>query len=173
MLILILLGLTGPMADETRIEKVEREARRYRIQVYERFRLERPEFDRRIAAGAEILDRWRAAKHPLADADAIEAWFADAQKLSRSDLLPPLPEITPPETGLAETDLGPAIDPTSAADERQVVITRESDPVSEQGSNPTESQNETPGDDETTWGPRPWRSLGVAVWNGFEESLQP
>jgi hypothetical protein len=74
--------------------EIERAGRYYRLWVYETFRHNRPEFDRRYGAGQELLQSWRTAGQPASSRDQVLAWLADATPRSGAVALPPLPTIT-------------------------------------------------------------------------------
>lgn len=81
---------------------VERAARDYRIQIYETFRLDRPEYDLRREAGDRLLEDFRAAGSPADKRQDVLDWFVDAAVLSRPDeteTLPELPSLPAPQKG--------------------------------------------------------------------------
>jgi hypothetical protein len=71
---------------------LEDAARDYRIQVYETFRLDRPEFDRRRAEWRQLEQSWEAAGKPDRDMPALLDWLAEATDQSQSDSIGDLPE---------------------------------------------------------------------------------
>ena len=76
---------------------VEDYATAYRIQVYETFRTNRGEYERRIALGKEVEQLARATNHPEAQQRLIE-WLGAATAASRPGImatLPPLPNVEP------------------------------------------------------------------------------
>jgi len=73
---------------------VEAAARDYRIEIYAAFRTQRDEYNRRRAAGDELLQAWIGAGQPIADAPAIRMWFDEARRRSASGQpLPPKPKL--------------------------------------------------------------------------------
>ena len=222
MLYVVMLALIGPVtAEDTQIDKVESEARRYRIHLYETYREDREEYDRRIAAGEELLEQWRANQHPADNVEQLQAWFEAARALEVADSLPARPEITqyietefasaPAATALpadnsfpgSEQPSGvgdgpgetPFFDPTLGNND-QVTITRtevedelsleqpQSSAEQDADNQDLDNLDSETGFEETgfeefgvdgdlpTWAPAPWRSLGNAVWNGVEDSLE-
>lgn len=71
---------------------LEDAARDYRIRVYETFRLDRPEFDRRRAEWRQLEQSWEAAGKPDRDVPALLDWLAEAAAQSQTDSIGPLPE---------------------------------------------------------------------------------
>jgi hypothetical protein len=71
---------------------VDTAARYYRIQVYETFRTDRPEYDARIEQGRELLNKSRRAKSDAEKAEVI-AWFESARTASAPGQIDPLPEL--------------------------------------------------------------------------------
>jgi hypothetical protein len=84
-------NLAGAGADEFSPYDVEQAARRFRIQVYDTFREERDEFDRRSEQGAELWRKWEAAGRPSALAEELTAWYEAARRASRADARAELP----------------------------------------------------------------------------------
>ena len=76
---------------------VERIARSYRIQIYNVFRSERDEYNRRRASADEILDAWTAAGHDPDHRSLVIAWFRQAIVASEAGednaSLPALPQF--------------------------------------------------------------------------------
>jgi|GEM_PF-3445783 len=108
-----LIGAASASAhDESPEDSVERAARKYRIGVYERFRLDRAEYDRRRALGDRVMDAWRSAGSPRDQAPIVASWFAGAESSSHSSrqAVPPLPPpiARPTAPSPAETADGPA-----------------------------------------------------------------
>lgn len=58
--------------------EVERAARTYRIQVYNTFRTDRPQFDRLQATGAKAVDAWKKLGRQPAEARQVIDWFGRA-----------------------------------------------------------------------------------------------
>jgi hypothetical protein len=71
---------------------LEDAARDYRIQVYETFRLDRPEFDRRRAEWRQLEQSWEAAGRLDREMPALLDWLAEATAQSQSDSIGELPE---------------------------------------------------------------------------------
>jgi hypothetical protein len=71
---------------------LEDAARDYRIQVYETFRSDRPEFDRRRAEWRQLEQSWEAAGKPDRDMPALLDWLSDATAQSQNDSIGELPE---------------------------------------------------------------------------------
>jgi hypothetical protein len=77
---------------------IEAAARDMRIQIYETFREDRPEYDRRLAAWVQVNKAWHAAGCLIADREKMIHWLADAESQSRADsvgALPDAPKFTP------------------------------------------------------------------------------
>jgi hypothetical protein len=72
---------------------VERAARDFRIQVYQSYRLDRPEYDARREAGDRLLERFVDAGNPKAYQEDVLNWFRTSEELSRSDESAELPEL--------------------------------------------------------------------------------
>jgi hypothetical protein len=90
---LVATGLTvGADADFAVDPTLESAARAYRMQVYETFHLDRPEFDLRRAEWRRIEQSWQAAGKPDRDVPALLHWLADATTRSQVDSIGPLPE---------------------------------------------------------------------------------
>ena len=71
---------------------LEDAARDYRIRVYETFRLDRPEFDRRRAEWRQLEQSWEDSGKPDRDVPALLDWLAEATAQSQSDSIGDLPE---------------------------------------------------------------------------------
>jgi hypothetical protein len=107
----LLIGFPAPAASTLGQERevtVEQAAREYRIQIYERFRLDRDQYNLHREAGDELLRIWRAAGAPAERREAVVQWYegaAETALASRVSSLPPLPvlevpnpvEASPPE----------------------------------------------------------------------------
>ena len=68
-------------------------ARRFRLQVYETYRSDRAEYERRRMAGDQVQARWRQAGKRPEDARAIIHWFDEAAYRSRSEVRGSLPDM--------------------------------------------------------------------------------
>lgn len=75
----------------------EQAARLYRIEIYNTYRLDRSEHDRRLALGQQVWQRYRDAGEPNAARDEVVQWFVAAREASRARQ--PLPEA--PQLGAA------------------------------------------------------------------------
>ena len=73
-------------------------SRDYRIETYNTFRQQRPEFDRRQGLGVEATRRWKEAKFDTQLRDQIVEWFAESTNATRKGV--DLPEL-PGESSLA------------------------------------------------------------------------
>jgi hypothetical protein len=71
---------------------LEDAARDYRIEVYDTFRLDRPEFDRRRAEWRQLEQSWEAAGKSDRDVPTLLDWLAEATAQSQTDSIGPLPE---------------------------------------------------------------------------------
>jgi hypothetical protein len=78
-----------PTSDEVAVQNA---ARLYRIQVYNTFRTERPEFDRRHEQWVRLAEAWQAAERPSRDVPALLHWLEVATNNSRPESIAPLPE---------------------------------------------------------------------------------
>jgi len=70
-------------------------ARLYRIQVYDTFRLQRDEFDRRRELGDQLLRAYEKSEQSEVERAAVVRWFAAAREASlpgATNELPPIPE---------------------------------------------------------------------------------
>jgi hypothetical protein len=78
--------------------EVERSAREFRRAVYENFRTDREEFDRRWSAGEKLYSRWTELRQPAIHGETIAAWYHEAARatLTGRDALPPLPYLPVP-----------------------------------------------------------------------------
>ena len=75
---------------------VEQAARQYRIETYERYRLERDAYDRRTKPGNELFNRWIKAGQPKNFADAVVGWYRDAIRMGQENPYQQLPPIPTP-----------------------------------------------------------------------------
>jgi hypothetical protein len=66
-------------------------ARNYRIQVYDTFRLDRAEYDRRRAEWTRIETAWQEAGRPEAEQPKLVHWLEEAVAQSRTESVGPLP----------------------------------------------------------------------------------
>ncbi len=67
-------------------------ARDMRIQIYETFREDRPEYDRRQQAWEQVKKAWEVAGSPAADREKLVRWYADVESHSRGDSIDAMPE---------------------------------------------------------------------------------
>ena len=74
-------------------ESLHNAARLYRIQVYDTFRLDRSEFNRRRADWIRLANSWEAAGKPNRDVPALLHWLEIATANSRPESIAPLPEL--------------------------------------------------------------------------------
>ncbi len=77
----VLAGATGLGSDGSappNNEALERAARDYRIQVYETFHLDRPEYDLRRGEWEQIEQSWRNAGSPAAEQAKLVKWLTNA-----------------------------------------------------------------------------------------------
>jgi hypothetical protein len=74
-------------------ESLQDAARLYRIQVYNTFRLDRPEFDRRHEQWVRLSVAWEEADKPKRDLPALLHWLEVATANSRPESIAPLPEL--------------------------------------------------------------------------------
>jgi len=81
------------LADQYENAAVEHLARIYRIRVYQTFRQQRPEHDRRRAAWYRVLAAWKAAGSPPHQRHELIAWLETATRNSTPGSLAPLPQI--------------------------------------------------------------------------------
>ena len=100
--------------------EVERSAREFRRAVYENFRTDREEFDRRWTAGEVLHRRWSELRQPAIHGEAVAGWYEDAARatLAGQNALPPLPYLPVPaslrDDRRSEIILPPAPVPLSA-----------------------------------------------------------
>ncbi len=123
-LLSVLLGLFAPASEATPVAETsmsaEHAARLYRVSVYDTFRTERPEYNRRRELGDKVWNRFEALGRPQAEYHEVIDWFIAAREASVASPageLPPLPEFAtlPPVAGAAEEFIPVA---TSAPEER-------------------------------------------------------
>ncbi len=74
-------------------QAIERLARRFRIRVYDTFRLRRDEFTRRRAAWDRTLASWQAAGSPFGQQHRLIGWLEAAVRNSTPGSVAPLPPI--------------------------------------------------------------------------------
>ena len=87
------VALADPQESELTVEQAARE---YRIQVYERFRLTRDQYDSYRDAGDELLRLWRVGGEPAERSAEVVEWYqqaAEATETGVASLLPPLPSL--------------------------------------------------------------------------------
>ncbi|MDX1961521.1 MAG: hypothetical protein SFX18_00120 [Pirellulales bacterium] len=78
---------------------LETAARDYRIEIYNAFRHQRGEYNRRRQIGADLLAAWAAAGQPADRVDELRNWFEQARVASSAGReLPPVPQIQPDKT---------------------------------------------------------------------------
>lgn len=77
-------------------------ARDFRIQTYNTFRLDRPEFNRRRAAWNKLHDQWVESGRKAEDRQRLLTWLDRATHASRPDSVGPLPEFASPEAVAAQ-----------------------------------------------------------------------
>jgi hypothetical protein len=76
---------------------LEGAARRFRIETYRQFRLDRPEYNRRIAVSRRLLDAWRSSGQPSSGGDELRRWHEQATAAARRKLpLPAPPNVNQP-----------------------------------------------------------------------------
>jgi hypothetical protein len=80
-------------AAEPQKPTVDRTARWFRIQVYETYRTERAEYDRRRALGDQLLREWENAGNPEEPAAQMIEWFLAARDASLPDAQAQLPAV--------------------------------------------------------------------------------
>jgi hypothetical protein len=80
-------------SDEEALRIVEREFRLYRIQVYNSYRLMRPEYDRRRRAGEVAYEAWNKAGGQAHQAELLVQWFRTARMVSQPQMLAALPPM--------------------------------------------------------------------------------
>jgi hypothetical protein len=81
-------GLPTPAVELT----PEQAARLYRVEVYNTFRLDRMEFERRREIGEQLWTAFDKAGRPAAQRQAVIDWFTTAREGQPADL-PPIPEL--------------------------------------------------------------------------------
>lgn len=92
---------SGNPAVERGIREAAQAARQFRRSVYENYRTDRPEFDRRWKAGEELWRHWIAIEQPAAHREAVIGWFHEAARLAVAGDRGPLPDLpTLPEPSL-------------------------------------------------------------------------
>lgn len=74
-------------------QAVEREFRHYRIQVYNTYRLHRPEYDHHSHVGREMFQAWKDAGGQPHQAQALVGWYALAKDASLPNVNGPLPPV--------------------------------------------------------------------------------
>ncbi len=74
-------------------QSVDNAARLYRIQIYNSFRLDRPEFDRRHEKWVQLETAWDGADKAQRDVPALLHWLETATANSRPESIAPLPEL--------------------------------------------------------------------------------
>jgi hypothetical protein len=93
----VMAGITLAGNVPTQIDyDVQRAARNYRIQVYNTFRLNRAEYDRRQATGWQLLDAWKNSGRNDARGQELIEWFSEATEASLVDngrALPSVPQF--------------------------------------------------------------------------------
>jgi hypothetical protein len=67
-------------------------ARGMRIQIYETFREDRPEYDRRQQAWEQVKKAWDAAGSPAGEREKFIRWCVDVESHSRGDSIEAMPE---------------------------------------------------------------------------------
>jgi hypothetical protein len=67
----------------------EHAARLYRIEVYNQFRHDRAEYNRRFAQSARVWKSFDEAGQPAQQRDAVVAWFVAAREAAHRNALPP------------------------------------------------------------------------------------
>ena len=75
--------------------RIERAAREYRIEVYNSFRSNRPQYDRQLLVGQRTLDAWKTGGRQENEAVELLQWYEQAILAARagSDRLPQSPEF--------------------------------------------------------------------------------
>lgn len=183
MFYLILFSLIGGGTSvESEASQAEAEARRFRIHVYQAYRTERPEFDRRVEASRELMEAWELAGRPDAFAGAIIDWHQSARGIDDDSALPALPK---PMRAVVQSDPAGG---SKATDPTILDPTPGDEPFTITGPEETATTATSTGRGELDWGPsgdRPdvesndsvsdaapgaWRSLGRAIWVGLQSS---
>jgi hypothetical protein len=89
---LVLLASLTATDVQTDAADVDALARTLRIQIYETFRADRPEFDRRRQEAQRALDAWHAAGDRPEDRALLVDWYQRAVRASQPGSIGPLPE---------------------------------------------------------------------------------
>jgi hypothetical protein len=86
------MSTTQIFADQNSQDRaLEAATRRFRMQIYNTYRLNRTEFNRRRAAWEEIQARWREAGSPVAHKNVLLLWLHYAAYQSQANVRGPLP----------------------------------------------------------------------------------
>lgn len=82
-LMLLLVAAEDEVSEEVKQhrEQVARAARMYRIEVYESFRLDRDEYNRRREIGDAIESAWRSCDQTAQQAELATKWFEESREL--------------------------------------------------------------------------------------------
>jgi hypothetical protein len=130
--LLVLLPASGPASalwpavaaelNERELSSLEAAARQYRVTVYQTYRLDRAEFDRRRAAVDQVHASWREAGGHPEDLSAVLGWLREATYSSQPEIRQPLPEL--PDFGRSrgagsKTEQGPVANEGIAPSDRQ------------------------------------------------------
>ncbi len=95
-------------ADANAVDQAEREVKRefryFRIQVFNTFRTDRPEYDRRREAGENALAAWQDAGRQLEQVEPLLTWYRDAKTASQVAMNMPLPPVPHFEQAIAEVE---------------------------------------------------------------------
>jgi|GEM_PF-7055431 hypothetical protein len=124
------------------LSQVELAAVRYRVQVYQTFRQNRPEYEARQAAGREVLMQWSKAGKPAGFVGDVTAWFDSARQASTLPQVDSIPHfIDLPKTSFisSEEDAVPSpsdIPPLSNASTLEKKETTEKYPLPAENSVP-------------------------------------
>jgi hypothetical protein len=101
----------------------EHAARLYRIEIYNTYRLNRAEYDRRLAVGEAVWKTFDRAGRPNEQRDEVVAWFIAAREATqRRAALPEAPELSVS---------APAVVATPSLEEHLVTSGREESPLVE------------------------------------------
>jgi hypothetical protein len=95
-ILILILALPAGATAGTDANPLEDAARRYRIQVYESYRLDRPALDQRLQAAESLLDAWRDRGAPDDEIDHLIDWFRRAALSSSWTLAGGSPEYLAP-----------------------------------------------------------------------------
>jgi len=99
---------------------VERAARNYRIQVYNSFRTDRPEYDRRQVEGQNLLRSWKRAGRGTVYSKQVIQWFEQGEQVSQAEQIASLPAspafASLPEFAVTDAEVGD-VDVFSQVDE--------------------------------------------------------